>query len=204
MMVFDLDPGPRTSLIECLDIGLRLRKALQTIGLESFPKTSGSKGLHVVVPLNGKSVTYEQTKSLARSLADALEAHDRDHITTNMRKSEREGKVFVDWSQNDVHKTTVCAYSLRARPHPNVAAPVSWEEVQRALKRGDTKSLVFEADDMHKRVKKLGDLYEPVESLRQKLPQLAAAISARANDRSQRPARSTRGTTRSASPASSK
>ena len=138
-----------------------------------MPPECRSRGLHVAVPLNGRTVTYAQTKSLARSIAVALESHDRAHITTNMRKSERVGIVFVDWSQNDPLKTTVCAYSLRAPSHATVAAPVSWDEVKRAFKRGDTRSRVFKADDMLNRIKRHGDSNEAFEQLRQSIPRHA-------------------------------
>ncbi len=111
-MVFDLDPGPPATLLDCLRLSLHLRDRLKKIGLKIFPKTSGGKGLHLYVPLN-TATTFDQTKIFARAIADQLVADDPAHVTANMSKALRSGKIFVDWSQNDDHKTTVCAYSLR-------------------------------------------------------------------------------------------
>jgi bifunctional non-homologous end joining protein LigD len=144
---------------------------LQDLGLQSFPKTSGGKGLHVYVPLN-TPVTYDQTKPFAHAIAELMEKRHSNLVTSNMRKDLRKGKVFVDWSQNDDHKTTVCAYSLRAGPKPNVSAPIEWKECERALKRQDTSKLVFEAPGMLKRVDRKGDLFAPVEHLKQQLPSI--------------------------------
>ena len=170
MMVFDHDPGPGTTIIDCIHIALRFRAMLKGIGLESYPKTSGGKGLHLYVPLN-TAVTFEQTKSLARTMAQALEQDDPQHVTSNMRKEMRPGRVFVDWSQNDDHKTTVCTYSLRARERPTVSTPVSWEELEAAGKKKDPGRLVFTTADVIKRVEKLGDLFAPVLTQKQELPQ---------------------------------
>jgi bifunctional non-homologous end joining protein LigD len=137
--------------------------------LKSFAKTSGSKGLQVYVPLN-TSVTYEQTKDLSRSLAQYLEREHGDRVTSNMSKAVRKGKVFVDWSQNDEHKTTICVYSLRAREEPTVSTPVRWTEVENCLKKKKPELLRFRSDQVGARVEKLGDLFEPVEKLKQKLP----------------------------------
>src|SRR5690348_2282239 len=116
VMVFDLDPGAPATLVDCARLGIRLRDLLARLGLQSFPKTSGSKGLHVYVPLNGSGagVTFDDTKTFALAIASLLARDDPQKVTMNMSKSGRAGKVFVDWSQNDTHKTTVCAYSLRA------------------------------------------------------------------------------------------
>jgi bifunctional non-homologous end joining protein LigD len=144
---------------------------LDHLGLKSFPKTSGGKGLHLYVPLN-TAVTFDQTKSFAKALAQLLEKEDPQHVTHLMRKDLRTGKVFVDWSQNDEHKTTVCAYSLRARERPTVSTPVTWEEVETAYKREAPQRLVFEAEDVLKRVAKHGDLFAPVLKLKQRLKHL--------------------------------
>ncbi len=114
MMAFDLDPGPPADMLDCIRVGKRLRKLLSEMGLESFPKTSGGKGLHIYVPLNTPA-TFEQTKEFAHNMARLFEHEDPDHVLSMMSRSAREGKVFMDWSQNDQHKTTVCVYSLRAR-----------------------------------------------------------------------------------------
>jgi len=169
MMVFDLDPGPPADIVQCCHVGLWLRDLLAKMKLESFAKTSGSKGLQVYVPLN-TSVTYDQTKDLSRSLAQYLEHEHANLVTSNMSKAVRKGKVFVDWSQNDEHKTTICVYSLRAREEPTVSTPVTWKEVENCLKKKKAELLKFRSDQVLVRVDKLGDLFERVEKLKQKLP----------------------------------
>jgi bifunctional non-homologous end joining protein LigD len=169
MMVFDLDPGQPADIVQCCQVGIWLRDLLARMKLKSFAKTSGSKGLQVYVPLN-TSVTYDQTKDLSRALAQYLEHEHGALVTSNMSKAVRKGKVFVDWSQNDEHKTTVCVYSLRAREEPTVSTPVTWEEVASCLKRKNAEMLKFRSDKVLTRVEKLGDLFEPIEKLKQKLP----------------------------------
>jgi bifunctional non-homologous end joining protein LigD len=171
MVVFDLDPGPPAAILECADVALMLRGMLREIGLESFAKTSGSKGLQVYVPLN-TPVGYEETKPFARALATLLATHHPDRVTATQKKSAREGKVLVDWSQNDDAKTTVCVYSLRARERPTVSTPVRWDEVQSALDRRDAERLVFGSDEVLDRVQRHGDLFAPVVELQQRLPAL--------------------------------
>jgi bifunctional non-homologous end joining protein LigD len=172
MIVFDLDPGPPANIIQCAQVGLWVREIFAHFGLQSFPKTSGSKGLQIYVPLNTKT-TYEQTKSFAHALARLLEQEHPDLVVSDMKKAVRTNRVFVDWSQNDQHKTTISVYSLRAREHPTVSTPVTWDEVEQALKKKDAGRLVFEAKDVLARVEKMGDLFEAVHKLKQKLPQLA-------------------------------
>ena len=169
MMVFDLDPGAPADIISCAQVGLWLREELDKLKLKSFPKTSGSKGLQIYVPLN-TPVTYDQTKALSHRLAEVLEQAHRKEVVSKMSKSLRTGKVFVDWSQNDRHKTTVCAYSLRAKERPTVSTPVTWEEVRSALKRKDPARLSFISGEVLDRIEKQGDLFEPVLKLKQKLP----------------------------------
>jgi len=169
MMVFDLDPGVPADIVQCCQVGLWLRDLLAKMNLKSFAKTSGSKGLQVYAPLN-TAVTYDQTKDLSRALAQHLEHEHVDRVTSNMSKAVRKGKVFVDWSQNDEHKTTVCVYSLRAREEPTVSTPVTWNEVENCLKKKKFELLKFRSDQVLARVEKLGDLFEPVEKLKQKLP----------------------------------
>ncbi len=171
MMVFDLDPGPPADVIRCAEVGLLLKERLDALKLRSFCKTSGSKGLQVYVPLN-TSVTYDETKPFARALAEELERDRPDLILSKMARSARAGKVFVDWSQNDSHKTTVCVYSLRARERPTVSTPVEWSEVKAALKAGDAGKLTFVSDETLKRVERDGDLFAPVLKLKQKLPRV--------------------------------
>ena len=169
MLVFDLDPGEGASLLDSCRIAQRLRKLLEGHGLQSLPKASGGKGLHLYVPLN-TPVTHEQTKGFARHVANSMASQWPDEVTSNMLKKLRVGKVFIDWSQNDEHKTTVCVYSLRARTAPTVSMPVTWAEVGTALRKKDPSTLVFQADAALARADRKGDLFEPVLTLRQKLP----------------------------------
>ncbi len=171
MMVFDLDPGPPANIVECAQVGLWLREIFEHFGLQSFPKTSGSKGLQIYVPLHTPT-SYAVTKPFAHALARLLEQAHPELVVSDMKKQVRVGKVLVDWSQNDEHKTTIGVYSLRARERPTVSTPVKWEEVEKALKKKDGSSLVFEAEQVLQRVKKMGDLFEPVLKLKQKLPKL--------------------------------
>ena len=168
-MVFDLDPGAPADIVQCCQVGIWLRELLDRMKLKAFAKTSGSKGLQVYVPLN-TAVTYDQTKGLSRSLAQCLERDHPDRVTSNMSKAVRKGKVFVDWSQNDEHKTTICVYSLRAREEPTVSTPVTWSEVENCLKKKRAELLRFRSDQTLARVEKQGDLFEPVETLKQRLP----------------------------------
>jgi bifunctional non-homologous end joining protein LigD len=170
-VAFDLDPGPPADIIACCNVGLKLKAILDSFKLKSFPKTSGSKGLQVYVPLNG-AATYDETKAFAHKLAEILERHFPELVVSKMQKSLRRGKVFVDWSQNDDHKTTVTVFSLRAKTRPTVSTPVTWEEVEAALKKKRATALTFEAGEVLKRVQKKGDLFAPVLSLKQKLPAL--------------------------------
>ena len=177
MIVFDLDPGPPANIVQCAQVGLWLREIFEHFGLHSFPKTSGSKGLQVYVPLHTPT-SYEKTKPFANALARLLEQQHPELIVSDMKKALRVGKVLVDWSQNDEHKTTISVYSLRARERPTVSTPITWEEVERVLAKKDPQLVVFEADDVLKRVEKLGDLFEPVLTLKQKLPDLADMLAA--------------------------
>jgi bifunctional non-homologous end joining protein LigD len=169
MMVFDLDPGAPADIVQCCQVGLWLRDLLAKMKLKSFPKTSGSKGLQVYVPLN-TAVTFDQTKDLSRALAQHLEGEHSNLVTSNMSKALRKNKVFVDWSQNDEHKTTICVYSLRAKEEPTVSTPVTWDEVANCLKKKKADLLKFRSDKTLTRVEKNGDLFEPVETLKQKMP----------------------------------
>jgi bifunctional non-homologous end joining protein LigD len=177
MMVFDLDPGPPADIVQCAQVGMWLREIFEQFGLRSFPKTSGSKGLQIYVPLN-TATSYEVTKPFAHALARLLENDHRELVVSDMKKQLRVGKVLVDWSQNDQHKTTIGVYSLRAREHPTVSTPVTWEEVEQVLKKKDAGLVVFEAPQVLERVQKLGDLFEPVLKLKQKLPKLTADVGA--------------------------
>jgi bifunctional non-homologous end joining protein LigD len=170
-LVFDLDPGAPANIVQCCRVGLWVRDIFDRLGMKCFAKTSGSKGLQIYVPLN-IPVTYEQTKEFAHGVARLLERQHRELVVSDMKKALRVGKVFVDWSQNDDHKTTICVYSLRAKERPTVSTPVKWNEVENCLKKGDPTLLVFESDQVLERVKKYGDLFEPVLKLKQKMPRV--------------------------------
>jgi bifunctional non-homologous end joining protein LigD len=169
MMVFDLDPGPGAGILECCEVAEVLNGLFTQLGLESFVKTSGSKGLQVYVPLN-VAVSYEETKPLARQIAELLEQRMPELVVSRMTKRLRPGKVLVDWSQNDAHKTTVTVYSVRARERPTVSTPVTWEELRRCREAGNERLLSFEVDQVLARAREQGDLFAPVVSLKQDLP----------------------------------
>jgi bifunctional non-homologous end joining protein LigD len=169
-VVFDLDPGAPASIVECCRVGLTLQGTFERLGLESFAKTSGSKGLQVYVPLNQPDVTYRETKAFARTVAELLEQSEPDLVVSRMTKSRRPGKVLIDWSQNDARKTTVCVYSLRATESPGVSTPLQWEEVAGALDGRDPARLAFTPEQVLERVGRLGDLFAGVLSLVQPLP----------------------------------
>ena len=177
VMAFDLDPGPPANIVQCCQVAMWLREIFEHLGLRSFPKTSGSKGMQLYVPLNTPT-TFEKTKLFSHALAQLLEHEHPELVLSDMKKNLRTGKVFVDWSQNDEHKTTIAVYSLRAREHPTASTPVSWDEVEKTLKKKDASLLVFESSDVVKRFEKMGDLFEPVLELKQKLPDLKAAAPA--------------------------
>lgn len=168
-LAFDLDPGAPADIISCCEVALKLKAIFTALGLKSFPKTSGSKGMQVYVPLNSP-VAYYQTKSFARELAFFLEQQMPALVVSKMQKAVRAGKVFVDWSQNSDTKTTVNVYSLRAKERPTVSTPLEWKEVESALRKKETSNLSFEAGDVLKRVEKFGDIFSPVLTLKQKLP----------------------------------
>jgi bifunctional non-homologous end joining protein LigD len=168
-VAFDLDPGPPAALLDCLDIALTMRDMLEGLGLKSFPKTSGGKGLHFFLPLN-TDVTYDQTKPFAKTVAQIMEKHYSDRVVSKMAKALRPGKVLIDWSQNTEHKTMACVYSLRARAQPMVSMPVRWEEIEQAVEAKDASRLVFTADRALERVEREGDLFKEVLTLQQELP----------------------------------
>jgi bifunctional non-homologous end joining protein LigD len=170
-LAFDLDPGPPADLVLCCQVGLWLKALFDALKMESFAKTSGSKGLQVYVPINGP-VTYDKTKAFSHAIAELLESQSPEAVVSNMQKSRRPGKVLVDWSQNDDHKTTVNVYSLRAKEYPSVSTPVTWEEVETVVRTKKATSLEFVSKEVLKRVEKAGDLFAPVLSLKQKLPSI--------------------------------
>jgi bifunctional non-homologous end joining protein LigD len=169
ILAFDLDPGPPATIVECAEVAVRLRQALRGIGLECFPKTSGSKGMQVYAPLNTPA-TYPQTRAVSKAVAIALERAEPELVVHEMKKAIRAGKVFVDWSQNAEHKTTVGVYSLRAMPRPTVSTPITWDEVHAVIESRDPEDLVFTSDAVLRRVAEHGDLFAPVAELQQTLP----------------------------------
>lgn len=172
VVAFDLDPGPPAEILDCSRVALRLRKLLGQLGLECFAKTSGSKGMQLYVPLNTPA-TYEETRPFAQAIARLIAKQTPDQVLAKMgKKTDRSGKVFIDWYQNNERKTTIAVYSLRARERPTASTPVTWEEVERAVGDGDADSLVFEAGDVLDRVEQHGDVFAPVLELEQELPEL--------------------------------
>ena len=160
-MVFDLDPGEGTTIVECCEVAVLIGERLADSGLEAHPKTSGSKGLQLYVPL-GKRASWEGVRDDAHDMARSLERSHPQLVVSNMKKSLRRGKVLIDWSQNHPAKTTVAVYSLRGLPEPTVSTPVTWEEVHQCGDRGDPAALRFTADDVLARVAEYGDLFAPV------------------------------------------
>jgi bifunctional non-homologous end joining protein LigD len=169
-LVFDLDPGAPATIVECCRVALALQGMFENLGLQTFAKTSGSKGLQLYVPLNTPDVSFAQTKPFAKAVAELLEQAEPDLVVSTQTKARRAGKVLIDWSQNDSRKTTVCVYSLRALERPTASTPVQWNEVRATLDSGDPATLAFEATEVLRRIEKLGDLFAPVLSLVQRLP----------------------------------
>jgi bifunctional non-homologous end joining protein LigD len=180
-LVFDLDPGPPANIVQCCQVAFWLREIFEHFKLQSFPKTSGSKGMQVYVPLN-TTTSFDETKAFANALARLLEHDHPKEVVSDMKKQLRTGKVFVDWSQNDEHKTTIAVYSLRAREYPTVSTPVNWDEVERAWKKKDANLLVFKSEQTIARFEKMGDLFASVLKLKQHLPNLTAVGSEEPED----------------------
>jgi bifunctional non-homologous end joining protein LigD len=186
-VAFDLDPGEGADILMCAEVALLVREGLDRLGLQSFPKVSGSKGIQVYLPLN-VPVTYAATQPFARTFAQLLANQHSDRIVSDMAKVLRRGKVFIDWSQNADHKTTIGVYSLRAkREHPYVSMPVKWDELKLALKKGNAEPLYWQANDALARLDRVGDLFAPVLKLKQKLPDQFMALSATANTNTKAP-----------------
>jgi bifunctional non-homologous end joining protein LigD len=177
-LAFDLDPGPPATIVECCEVALALRELFEQLGLRAFPKTSGSKGMQIYVPLNVAKARYEHTKPFAHAVAALFEQQHPELVVSDMRKKggEREGKVLIDWSQNDEHKTTVSVYSMRAKERPTVSTPIAWDEVETCRAKGDPDLLRFEHDAVLARVAEHGDLFAEVLSLRQRLPRLRGLL----------------------------
>jgi bifunctional non-homologous end joining protein LigD len=171
-LVFDLDPGAPADVIDCARVAIRLRALFTQLGLDCYAKTSGSKGLHLQAPLNG-TATFDQTRPFAKAVAEVMEARFPDQVVSRQAKARRAGRVLIDWSQNDPHKTTASVYSLRAKERPTASTPLEWEEVEAAAEAGDAAALVFTIDDLRRRIAAKGDLYAPLLSQRQELPDLS-------------------------------
>jgi bifunctional non-homologous end joining protein LigD len=169
MLVFDLDPGPPAGLAVCCGVALLVRETLDGLGLASFPKSSGASGVHVHVPLNGDA-TYATAKAFARVVAGTLAAERPDLVVDRHGPRNRVGRVLIDWRQNDAWRSTVAPYSLRAAPRPVVAAPLTWDEVERAARTGAIAPLLPGPDEMRRRLERHGDLMAPLLTLRQSLP----------------------------------
>lgn len=167
-LVFDFDPGPKTSVVECCQVAIAAQTVLDAVGLRGWCKTSGSKGLQMYVPLNSPGATHQGAADFALAVGQVLERQLPGKVTTIMAKDVRPGKIFIDWSQNALHKTTIAPYSLRARATPTVSTPVTWDEVE-SCASGDL-DLVFQAADVLERVSEIGDLFEPVLTVEQELP----------------------------------
>ena len=172
VLAFDLDPGPPADVVDCSRVALRLRELLAQLDLESFAKTSGSKGMQLYVPLNTKT-SYEETRPFAQAIAQIAAKQNPDEVLAKMgKKTDRSGKVLIDWYQNNERKTTISVYSLRARERPTVSTPVTWEEVEAVAESGEGSNLVFETDEVIERIEQHGDLFAPVLELKQQLPRL--------------------------------
>jgi bifunctional non-homologous end joining protein LigD len=185
MMVFDLDPGPPATIVQCCQVGLWIREIFAQLKLSAYAKTSGSKGLQIYLPLN-TPVTYDDTKSFSHAIAELLEKQHPELVLSSMSKVARERKVFVDWSQNDRIKTTVSVYSLRAKDYPTVSTPVTWKEVEECLGGGDPDRLRFLSDEVLARHEEMGDIFLPVQEQKQSLPALPGLETKKPNPRSSR------------------
>lgn len=172
IVVFDLDPGEGAGVLECARVALWIKELLDDIGLEAFPKVSGSKGIQLSIPLN-TPVTYEATQPFARGVAQLLEREHPEYVISEMSKAVRHKKIFIDWSQNADFKTTVGVYSMRAkREQPYISMPVTWDELRKAK---NPEALNFDPETALKRLGKIGDLDAPLLTLKQKLPANIAA-----------------------------
>jgi bifunctional non-homologous end joining protein LigD len=169
LVVFDLDPGPPAALAECATLALQLRGMFTQLGLESFVKTSGQKGMQIYLPLN-TDASFDQTKQFANAVASTLARAAPERVVAVMNRDQRAGRVFIDWSQNDQHKTTVSVYSLRATPTPSVSTPLAWSEIEEAVAHDTAENLSFSPSDVLERVAEHGDLFAGVLSVRQHLP----------------------------------
>ena len=167
--VFDLDPGAGLGLLDAARAAQLVHDVLDGLGLDSYVKTSGQKGVHVVVPLDGTQ-TYDDVKPFVRAVAALLVRERPDELTDTMARTARAGKVLIDWSQNDAGKSTVAPYSLRGLRVPLASTPVAWDELDAAIRSGRVRDLVFTGDEVRARIDDLGDLFEPTLETNQRLP----------------------------------
>jgi bifunctional non-homologous end joining protein LigD len=173
-IVFDLDPGPGTDISDCCVVALALRELFEQLQLQAVAKTSGSKGLQLYIALNDPRASYEQTKAFARAIAGLLAERLPESVVADMAKAKRNGKVLIDWSQNDHHKTTVSVYSLRATNIPSVSTPISWDELSRCAESSDPSLLKFTPEQLQARIAESGDLFSELLTLKQTCPDLGA------------------------------
>jgi bifunctional non-homologous end joining protein LigD len=169
-MVFDLDPGEPADILDCARVALILRDLFNPLGLTSYVKTSGQKGLHVYVPLNRPETTFEDTKQFSKAVAEIMQKNYPDLVTAKMAKEYRKGRVFINWSQNDSKKTMICIYSLRAREKPIVSFPLTWRELEDLAGQGDPEKLHVTHSEAVRRAEKQGDLFQEMLVKKQKLP----------------------------------
>lgn len=170
-VVFDLDPGPPADILTCCQVALILRRYLERLGLQAWPKTSGSKGLQLYVPVNG-AITYDSTHPFGLALAHLAESEHPDLVVSVIDRSQRRKKVLIDWAQNAPSRTTVAVYSMRALDHPSVSTPVTWDELEHALERGDGDALRFGPEQVLQRLERRGDLMAPLLEVHQELPEI--------------------------------
>jgi bifunctional non-homologous end joining protein LigD len=170
-MVFDLDPGAPATSIDCCRVALILRDLMTPLKLKCFIKTSGRKGLHMLVPLNRNETTFADTKKFSKAVAELLQKNYPDLVTAKMAKDLRSGKVFINWSQNDPSKTMVCVYSLRAGEKPTASCPLAWEDLDNIKETDAPEKLRIIYEDALKRVETHGDLFSEVLERKQKLPE---------------------------------
>ncbi len=171
-LVFDLDPGEPANLLDCAWVALILRDLLSPLHLTSLVKTSGQKGLHVYVPLNRAEATFADTKKFSKAVAEIMQKNYPDLVTAKMAKEYRQGRVFINWEQNDPKKTMICVYSLRAREKPMVSFPLAWRELEDLARQDDPEKLQVIALEAVNRAEKQGDLFQEVLRKKQKLPHL--------------------------------
>jgi bifunctional non-homologous end joining protein LigD len=171
-LVFDLDPGAPADIVDCARVALRLRGLFAQLGLDCHAKTSGSKGIHLHVPLNG-TATFAESRPFAKAVAETFEARFPGEVVSRQTKTKRTGRVLIDWSQNDPHKTTASVYSIRARERPTASTPLEWEEVEAGAESDNGAALVFTVEDLCARVAERGDLYAPLLTRKQDLPDLS-------------------------------